>query len=601
MEYVKNFFSRNEPRSTGATDKIQQYLESRVVFHRIHLAKALENYTKILGAQEVLSVFPSVLDKLSKDEKQVKQQLLLQIPKVVAFLLEAEKNGGALDFVTKWCVPVFARILLENPETEVYDAALLSISEFISVLPQSLLQNELFPLILSFKTDNQETFINILRLLQQILPKVDYKMAKPQIFKLIDSGITSNDSVKKHIIPLLSIISTMIQPDEAQIIKQHLEKLVLDENPEIRAESTSIFPKLSLQLNNDQQLVVLFEKLLNDNLSCSVRSRAATRLGEFICSFKAPIPDSLLGYYHSLITPNTEYTEGENQERLEICAFNFPGVLSATGREGWESLQKTFSLLISHEQEKVKSPIAFSLNEMMPILGPLLTEQFLVPVCETFLTDPKTTDFIKIGIMKNFSKLLEQLSQENRNKFLSYISNIPNEKNWRIKKFILKQLSQIVQLFLNSETLEKVFFPLVFKLQIDKVAAVRNVASLQFSKIVKTLKETELCNMTSFFNQFLELSNCAVYQNRQIFVKICEEILEYDKDLFAATFLPALLELSKDKVDSIRLSLATFFVKTNQSDNFKSNSTISEALDILKNDTNQEVVVLVETILQHQN
>lgn len=70
---------------------------------------------------------------------------------------------------------------------------------------------------------------------------------------------------------------------------------------------------------------------------------------------------------------------------------------------------------------------------MARILGTEITEQDLVPILEKFLKDP--VNEIRVGSLKNLHIFLQEVSPENRSKFIKFIVQTYNEAqyDWRTK------------------------------------------------------------------------------------------------------------------------------------------------------------------------
>lgn len=162
-----------------------------------------------------------------------------------------------------------------------------------------------------------------------------------------------------------------------------------------------------------------------------------------------------------------------DNDMVEFCAFNFPGVVLTLGKEKWNLLEHAYVTLTKDVQWKVRRSLAFSLHEIASILGQDLSETVLARAFEQFLKD---LDEVKIGAVSNLTKFMEQLSGKMRTKYLQMICNLPEEnENWRIRQELGKQLGSLCQLF-TAQQVRAQMLALVYALYNDPFAEVRNAA-----------------------------------------------------------------------------------------------------------------------------
>ena len=60
---------------------------------------------------------------------------------------------------------------------------------------------------------------------------------------------------------------------------------------------------------------------------------------------------------------------GKENEVMYACAYNFPAVLDALGRERWPELIKLYEKLLKSTDKKIKITLSESLHEIAKIIG----------------------------------------------------------------------------------------------------------------------------------------------------------------------------------------------------------------------------------------
>ena len=93
---------------------------------------------------------------------------------------------------------------------------------------------------------------------------------------------------------------------------------------------------------------------------------------------------------------------------MYACAYNFPAVVDALGRERWPELTKLYEKLLKSTDKKIKVTLSESLHEIAKIIGEAYTEQYLFKVIDQFIKEKSTLSFyeddeIKLGIIKNLA------------------------------------------------------------------------------------------------------------------------------------------------------------------------------------------------------
>jgi serine/threonine-protein phosphatase 4 regulatory subunit 1 len=65
---------------------------------------------------------------------------------------------------------------------------------------------------------------------------------------------------------------------------------------------------------------------------------------------------------------------GKDNEVIYSCAYNFPAVLDAVGREKWESdLLRVYEKLLKVQDKRIKITLSESLHEIAKLIGETYT------------------------------------------------------------------------------------------------------------------------------------------------------------------------------------------------------------------------------------
>lgn len=211
------------------------------------------------------------------------------------------------------------------------------------------------------------------------------------------------------------------------------------------------------------------EKIVEDNL----------RLYEFDCG--GIVPQILVETYAKL--SDSDITDDITQH----CAFHFPAVVLALGRDHWHHLSEAYQTLASNRPWKVRRTIAYSIHEIAIILGEELTKTDLLPIYEGFIKD---LDEVRIGVLMHMSTFIGMLKPEDRKPLLMQLHSfltIDNAWNWRFRRTLAEQLRASIQYFEVLDVSHHIA-PIATALLYDKVAAVRSSAIVLVSDCTQEMQ-----------------------------------------------------------------------------------------------------------------
>lgn len=95
----------------------------------------------------------------------------------------------------------------------------------------------------------------------------------------------------------------------------------------------------------------------------------------------------------------------------------------------------------------------------------------------------------------------------------------------------------------------------------------------------------------------------ANFKRRQLFILMCEEVMNQAKEIFDEYFKHDFLSLAADRVINVRLTLARALKNHFRTINctFMHDPLVNQAVKVLLNDKSQDVVELVQDIVQFAN
>jgi serine/threonine-protein phosphatase 4 regulatory subunit 1 len=173
-----------------------------------------------------------------------------------------------------------------------------------------------------------------------------------------------------------------------------------------------------------------------------------------------------------------------DNEIARHCAFSLPAVALTLGRSNWPLLKDTYEALASDMQWKVRRTLASSIHELGIILGEEAAGQDLIPIFNGFLKD---LDEVRIGLLKHLADFLKLLKHSDRKEYLPRLSEflkMDNERNWRFREELAKQIGHLVVLF-SPEEVKEHLSPIALVLLKDKVSSVRQSSVSVHTAIIK--------------------------------------------------------------------------------------------------------------------
>lgn len=253
------------------------------------------------------------------------------------------------------------------------------------------------------------------------------------------------------------------------------------------------------------------------------------------------------------------------QEKILRENFKFlERIVIPLGDECWPLLRNLFGLIETLKPDALielsKIEISERLDSVSGALSKETVEKELILIIDrNFLAvSPHTTTKVKLNTLKVFSRVLQRLEPVQREKYADlYYSALQNHKlRWRFRMMIVSQFEILSKLF-SLEKLNAFFLPMLVGFCRDECYAVRRSATASFWLLYKTLHEgdLEIAKMVVDIN-LLSFSDYQRFSFRQSFVYMVEGILINCPNFLHLEVPGKLIELSRDPVINVRLSLA---------------------------------------------
>ena len=157
-------------------------------------------------------------------------------------------------------------------------------------------------------------------------------------------------------------------------------------------------------------------------------------------------------------------------------------------------------------------------------------------------------------LLANAAELLSFATAENKEEFLETLQTLHEEsgKKWRIRETIATHIYDYAKHY-EPATIFKKIWGLAMLLCGDDVCKVRNSAAANIWRLLDLCRGEEFAGLMR--SDVLTLAADTKCTCRQLYALICTEMSQ-STELLESSFLNPLLELAKDHVVGVRLSLA---------------------------------------------
>lgn len=562
-------------------ERVVRYCKSTIGLQRLVHVKMLGSVASSVGYEVTHAQIVPLLEALAVDfEPAIRCHLCEQITIISKFCIE-DGNDAGYQMVLDMILPVVAH-LLEDDKVDVRHAAstaLVSISNMMK--PNDLGQYVLTIILqLAHEDENEEMRMTASELLNLLAELLGFDLCKqfviPEVVSLAEDPVFR---VRKS--TALNFQNVCKIGGEYELFERLMPafvRLSKDDMYRVRRACAESLCEISKHVSDDIRtgvLVEIFLRLAQDP-SKLVKQSVLQQSGMFISTLpKRVINKTILDHYCNMVN-NPTGDHAVDAELKHYCAYSFPGVLQTVGVERWTDLRQVYHGLVRSSNPNVKQTLALSLHEVAKILGMKLAEEELVAVFEDFIQD---SEDVKMGVIKHLAEFLQLLSMPCRVSYLPLLDDIllaTSPFNWRLRKALAAQLSELVKLP-PPQNVFNTLFPLAMTLVQDPVAEVRLESFKGVARMMRVFEPGYVPTYstdegeepsplseedgTQYLNSVSRAINALVhgetYHHRQLWANLCLHLLkELPRHLFEKFFVQGILLLTSDSVANVRVSLS---------------------------------------------
>eukprot|EP01059_Diplonema_ambulator_P033420 TRINITY_DN6975_c0_g4_i1.p1 TRINITY_DN6975_c0_g4~~TRINITY_DN6975_c0_g4_i1.p1 ORF type:complete len:636 (+),score=207.94 TRINITY_DN6975_c0_g4_i1:146-1909(+) len=544
--------------SLDAITRLERYHTSDFSLQRLVLVRELADTASEAGYNVTLSrMLPLLSNFVADSEPSVRQTFVEQLWPLAQFLIEGGEPGYAE--LTNTFLP-FTFELLVDKNVQVGISAVNTLTKLVDLVRDEQVEPQLLNVVVTLAHDERAEDYRIVaaQLFNDLSPRFGEQRCLNTVIKEVehlstDSSFSVRRTVASNLGKLMEVIGPQASVDKLLPIYLNLCK---DDIWGVRKACVEHICEISKGITREVRrttLVDTFQKMVDDT-SRWVKVGLYQSLGGFIHTLdQEDIPTELIKLF-ARMAPQ----DGAECDYSEYCAYSFPAVVAAVGKERWNELEDAYVSLVKDVEWKVRRTLSFSLHEIGKVVGPEISERILTQAFDLFLHD---LDEVKVGCVTHAAEFMACLSDSAIQKHLHSISALPQEtENWRLRELIAQNLGRLAELVSPKVCKDLLQAPTI-RLAEDQVADVRLAAYPSFGKVMKKLTEGDKNESdelhTWLFNLLPKSSDDASkshFQRRQMFVQIAGYcVLE---GVHPDQFLEELDKLTSDKVPNVRLVLA---------------------------------------------
>ena len=469
-------------------------------------------------------MLPLLSNFVADSEPSVRQTFVEQLWPLAQFLIEGGEPGDAE--LNNTFLP-FTFELLVDKNVQVGISAVNTLVKLVDLVKDEQVEPQLLNVVVTLAHDERAEDYRIVaaQLLNELAERFGEERCMRTVIKEVQTLATDNSfSVRRTVASNLGKLIQVIGPQNSvdKILPIYLN-LCKDDIWGVRKACVEHMCEVSKGMTRavrNTQLLDTFKQLVDDQ-SRWVKVGAYQNLGGFIHTLdREDITQELVKLFAGMAPQ-----DGQEGDYSEYCAYAFPAVVAAVGKERWSELEDPYVNLVKDVEWKVRRTLSYSLHEIGRVVGPEISERILTQAFDLFLRD---LDEVKIGCVTHCADFMECLSDSARQKPLMTIAGLPQEtENWRLRELIANNIGKLSQL-VTPKTCKDILQNAIIRLAEDQVADVRLAAFPSFGKVFKKLSEGDKQEQQELQRWVLALlpgsteeeQSKSHYQRRQMFIQI---------------------------------------------------------------------------------
>lgn len=531
---------------------------------KTNFLEAMPSYAKEIGFELTVDLFFPILLKIISERDIIIEKFLHIFKKFIEFLSLHREEGYKM--IRDHMIPIINDIIQKKKNDDkimkLCSDALLDVVKFIRDEDKGQSILTIIITLANNDDDKEKDRCKTIaaQLQNDLAPFIGQESCEMWIVPQISSFAEDHaHGVRKSVLKnFMKICETVSHDCFIHRLLPIYEKLAKDSLWTVRKPAVEILPLLTklCDSNTISKVLLPLYKAFESDSKNYVKHSAVEIFGQFITLLSPnDRSEDLLEYYINIVHD----INSKDQEDLSIachCAYNFPAVLFAYGKEQWDKLKPCFDKFALENNEKIKGPIASALGEIANIVGPKITERDILPYVNKFYNDNKLQSRILIVL----PDIVRNVSSSKKLYYLEYLkAMIPSKEKWRKRMEHAKIICKFHQIY-SDDILYKRVFPIAVNICFDNVAKVRFKAAKFISKMFLQLLSSETEYKSKTFMILLCFAQSINFNYRQLFIRMCQDLYSNEK-LITDEIIDYIYDLAYDNVLNVRITLAKSLAK----------------------------------------
>ena len=548
---------------------------------KINAIHNLQQISLALGCEatrkELLPYLKNCINNEEEDE------ILIELTKNLSKFLDCI---GGIKYINE-LLNLF-EVLLSIDEPSIRKEAINSLSEILKQIDDiKEIEKDLMNLIKKFYlSDDVNQKLSSMNLIVIVYKDLDENNKIIALNYLENFSNSENLIIKKELINEIVKISDYLSID---YIKKLISTIIKDENENIKIDIIILITSLKEHKDLVSILDYIYEliKKLSEDINYKVRLSLINNFSEILKFSKInyDFKQLILNIYIKLIE------DPEDQIR-NACCLNLEETTKLLKNEiNYNKLLQNFHKLSKDPKTFIRNSLSENLHKICPLLNKKQLSEIIFPIFNELISDENLD--IRINIINNIINISKDIETNNifQEKIIPSIIEISQNKSWRLRNKIITIIPNLV----NQKNFIKDIFPICLNYLTDHVYAIRDEGCKLLCKIYKDIRSVEVENrLIEKLNVMSNLTNYLIRNTCLIFIKYFVDKID-DKiyfDFFQKKLINLVYKLSNDKISNVRMTCAIIFnkVKNCKFDNRNNIDKIKKNIEVLKQDEDSDVI-----------
>ena len=548
---------------------------------KINAIHNLQQISLALGCEatrkELLPYLKNCINNEEEDE------ILIELTKNLSKFLDCI---GGIKYINE-LLNLF-EVLLSIDEPSIRKEAINSLSEILKQIDDiKEIEKDLMNLIKKFYlSDDVNQKLSSMNLIVIVYKDLDENNKIIALNYLENFSNSENLIIKKELINEIVKISDYLSID---YIKKLISTIIKDENENIKIDIIILITSLKEHKDLVSILDYIYEliKKLSEDINYKVRLSLINNFSEILKFSKInyDFKQLILNIYIKLIE------DPEDQIR-NACCLNLEETTKLLKNEiNYNKLLQNFHKLSKDPKTFIRNSLSENLHKICPLLNKKQLSEIIFPIFNELISDENLD--IRINIINNIINISKDIETNNifQEKIIPSIIEISQNKSWRLRNKIITIIPNLV----NQKNFIKDIFPICLNYLTDHVYAIRDEGCKLLCNIYKDIRSVEVENrLIEKLNVMSNLTNYLIRNTCLIFIKYFVDKID-DKiyfDFFQKKLINLVYKLSNDKISNVRMTCAIIFnkVKNCKFDNRNNIDKIKKNIEVLKQDEDSDVI-----------